>query len=84
MKTIIFDIDGTLTDMCLIEKAVLNSMTNYKYSKEIEDLKEEISDTFLVYKKVAKNDLNKKDFAAKYNTVFKKLSKQKLLPKIPQ
>lgn len=80
MKTIIFDIDGTLTNMWPIEKSVLLCMTNGKYKNEIEELKRNgISDTYKIFCKVSGNKLSKSRYFTLYNKSFLKL---KDLPKI--
>ena len=63
MKTIIFDIDGTLTDMWPIEKSVLLFMTNGKYGDEIEKLKKsKISDTYKIFCGVCNRKMGKRRF----------------------
>jgi phosphoglycolate phosphatase-like HAD superfamily hydrolase len=75
MKTIIFDIDGTLTNMWPIEKSVLLCMTNGKYEKEVEELKKSgISETYKIFLRVTKKKLSKSKYFILYNKSFLKLN----------
>ena len=50
MKTIIFDIDGTLADIWPIEKSVLLYMTDRKLEKRIKQMKlAGVSDTYRIF-----------------------------------
>lgn len=83
MKTIIFDIDGTLTDMWPIEKSVLLRMTKGKYEVEINALKAlGLSDTYEIFLKVSGQKITKEKYFSTYNKVFDALSKRKELPKL--
>jgi FMN phosphatase YigB (HAD superfamily) len=74
MKTIIFDIDGTLTDMWPIEEVVLLYMTNGKYKGKINALKlSGISDTCKIYKQVWDKNISKKNYFNFYNKSFNTL-----------
>ena len=82
MKTIIFDIDGTLTNMWPIEKSVLLSMTNGKYKNEIEKLKKSgISETYKIFLKVFENKVSKKRYIDFYNKSFSIILKNSNLPR---
>jgi phosphoglycolate phosphatase-like HAD superfamily hydrolase len=84
MKTIIFDIDGTLTNMWPIEKSVLLYMTDTKFGKDIEQIKlSGISDTYKIFLKFARRKINKKEYITFYNQSFYTLLKQDQLP-IPE
>jgi len=83
MKTIIFDIDGTLTDMWPIEEAVLLYMTNGKYKEKINALKlSGISDTYKIYKQVWDKNISKKNYFNFYNKSFNKLIINNKLPAV--
>jgi len=79
MKTIICDIDGTLTDMWPLERLVLKLLLNNL--KVIDKLhKDGVVDTFRIYKAVSKNKIKKIEYYDKYNRAFSKLFKNKNLP----
>lgn len=81
MKTIICDIDGTITDMWPIEKTVLLFMTNKNSSKEIEAIKlRGIFDTYKIFLKVTGRKISKKEYFVLYNQVFIILRKTGMLP----
>jgi HAD superfamily hydrolase (TIGR01549 family) len=82
MKTIIFDIDGTLTDMWPIEKSVLLRMTKGKYKKEINALKAmNISDTYIIFRNATKKSINKTEYWRRYNRAFSMLLRTANLPR---
>lgn len=82
MKTIIFDIDGTITNMWPIEKSVLLAMTDRKYEQAFERLKRsEISDTYQLFLKVARSKLGKQTYVRWYNRSFSYLLSSGKLPK---
>jgi phosphoglycolate phosphatase-like HAD superfamily hydrolase len=84
MKTIIFDIDGTLTDMWPIEKSVLLRMTKGKYGNKIEELKKSgMSDTHTIFSKVSGIRISKKKYVALYNKSFLNLSRRPKIKKYP-
>lgn len=84
MKTIIFDIDGTLTNMWPIEKSVLLCMTNGKYENEIEELKKGgMSETYRIFCKVSGKRISKKKYFILYNKSFSSLSERPKLRKYP-
>jgi phosphoglycolate phosphatase-like HAD superfamily hydrolase len=81
MKTIIFDIDGTLTNMWAIEKSVLLRMTNERYKIEIEALKSSgLSDTYLIFTKATNRKLEKSKYWLLYNRAFSKNLRENELP----
>lgn len=81
MKTIIVDIDGTITNMWPIEKSVLLYMTGGKLAKEIEALKlSGITDTYQIFVKVLKRKFSKTKYFDLYNKSFSMLLKNKELP----
>lgn len=82
MKTIILDIDGTLTDMWPIEKAVLLKMLKKDNALKIESFyKLGIKDTFVLYKKTSKLNTRKLIYKKMYNDCFLTLQRLKQLPK---
>lgn len=75
MKTIIFDIDGTLTDIWPIEKSVLLRMTKGKYGSQMEELKRSgVSDTYKIFLKVTAKRISKIKYFILYNQTFLKLN----------
>jgi len=81
MKTIIYDIDGTITDMWPIEKSVLLYMTNRKFEKDIESMKlSGISDTYKIFLKFSNKKMSKKEYTDFYNKSFSNLQKNNELP----
>lgn len=83
MKTIIFDIDGTLTNIWPIEKSVLLRMTKGMYENQIEELKRSgISDTYKIFRKVSRKKISKIEYLNLYNRTFSVLLKSKKLPKL--
>ncbi len=74
MKTIIFDIDGTLTNMWPIEKSVLLCMTGGNYQNTIEELKKNgISETYKIFLKVSRKKFSKRKYFSLYNKIFRRL-----------
>src|SRR3989338_8434414 len=80
MKTIIFDIDGTLTNMWPIEKSVLLYIASGRYENEIEELKKSgISETYKIFLKVSDKKESRSAYVASYNLAFLKLNRERLL-----
>ena len=83
MKTIIFDIDGTLTDLWPLERAVLLRMTQGKYEGEIDELKRSgLSDTYKIFCKASRCNMSKKKHTILYNKFFADLLKKGNSPKL--
>lgn len=83
MKTLIFDIDGTITDMWPLEKAVLLQMLENKFEKDIEKSKSGgINSTYTIYSKLARHPLSKKTYTRLYNKIFNSLLRRGALPKV--
>jgi FMN phosphatase YigB (HAD superfamily) len=83
MKTIIFDIDGTLTNIWPIEKSVLLRITEGMYENQIEELKRSgISDTYKIFCKIPSKKMSKTRYFNLYNYTFSALLKNKKLPKL--
>jgi FMN phosphatase YigB (HAD superfamily) len=81
MKTLIFDIDGTITDIWPIEKTILLSLTDKKFKKEIEEIKAGgVSDTYKIFCKISAKKISKKQYFFSYNQATEKLIKKSLLP----
>lgn len=81
MKTIIFDIDGTLTNMWPIEKSVLLYMTSPKLEKDIEKIKlSGTSDTYKIFLKISQVKISKSEYTNLYNKSLSYLSKNGKLP----
>ncbi len=81
MKTIIFDIDGTLTNMWPIEKSVLLYMTKGKFEKEIDLMKSfGVSDTYHIFRKCSRQKITKKKYVDFYNFSLQVLLKGNKLP----
>lgn len=81
MKTIICDIDGTITNMWPIEKSVLLYMTDRKFEKDIERIKlSGISDTYKIFLKFSNRKISKKEYTDFYNQSFCTLLKKGKLP----
>lgn len=82
MKTIIFDIDGTITDMWPLERAVLVSLLGKQAVRAIEEMHESgLKDTYVIFCKVSKKTIGKRAYRALYNRKFALLERQKLLPR---
>ena len=83
MLTIICDIDGTLTDMWPIEKAILLKLLGKNKTNEIEKIKSSgIADTYTIFSKLSKQKISRQKYFTKYNQAFLKLKMDKNLPKI--
>lgn len=81
MKTIIFDIDGTITDMWPIERSVLLHMTDTRFEKCIDALKiSGVCDTYTLYMRVTHKKISKSQFTALYNASCKFLHTKSRLP----
>lgn len=81
MKTIICDIDGTITNMWPIEKSVILYMTDRKFKKDIECMKlSGISDTYKIFLKFSNKKMSKKKYIDFYNKAFSDLLKSDKLP----
>lgn len=81
MKTIICDIDGTITNMWPIEKSVLLSMTDRKFEQDIDEIKlSGISDTYKIFLKLSNQKISKKKYADFYNQSFSVLLENGKLP----
>lgn len=82
MKTIIFDIDGTVTDMWPIEKSVLLTVIGKDSKDKIEKIHlSGVENTYKIYSKVANRKLSKSEYYRIYNQKFLSLKNNKLLPK---
>lgn len=82
MKTIIFDIDGTLTDMWPIEKSVLLALLGKKFSNVIENIyQSKIKDTYAIFCKISQSRIGRKNYARCYEQAFSELERNGLLPK---
>lgn len=82
MKTIICDIDGTITNMWPIEKSVLLFMTEVKFANCLEELKRSgISDLYKLFRKITGYKVRKYQFYKLYNQAFQVLLKENILPK---
>ncbi|OGD66877.1 hypothetical protein A3F08_03430 [Candidatus Berkelbacteria bacterium RIFCSPHIGHO2_12_FULL_36_9] len=82
MKTIIFDIDGTITNMWPIEKSVLLGMLRKNTIKEIDEIyQQQTKKTYQIYNKISKEKLTQKEFYRRYNRTFLKLLINNQLPK---
>jgi len=83
MKTIICDIDGTLTNLWPIEKKILSCLLPKETFDCIEKLKRSgVSETYLIYRKIANIQITKKVYRKKYNKMFEQLWEKELLPPI--
>ena len=81
MKTIIFDIDGTLTNMWPIEKSVLLYMTGGKFGKAMEKIRlSGTSDTYKIFRKASGRKIGKEDYFKLYNKSFSVLLRKNKLP----
>ncbi len=81
MKTIILDIDGTLTNMWPIEKSVILFMTDKKFEKAIEQVKlSGNSDTYRIFLKFSEQKISQKKYIVLYNQAFSILLKNNKLP----
>lgn len=81
MKTIICDIDGTITNIWPIEKSVLLYMTDRKFEKDIEQMKlSGVSDTYKIFLKFSNQTMSKKKYADFYNQSFSVLLENGKLP----
>ena len=81
MKTIICDIDGTITNMWPIEKSVLLYMTDRKFEKDIEQVKlSGITETYKIFLKFSNQKISKKKYTDFYNQSFSVLLKNGKLP----
>ncbi len=81
MKTIICDIDGTITDMWPIEKSVLLCMVKNNFENEIERLRSlGITNTYKIFTKISKQKITKYKYFNLYNKIFSILLKNNKLP----
>lgn len=81
MKTIIFDIDGTITNMWPIEKSVLLYLAGKTLGNEIEELKKSgILDTYKIFLKVSGQRITKQKYFKLYDKAFSALLKNGQLP----
>lgn len=81
MKTIICDIDGTITNIWPIEKSVLLFMTDRKFEKDIEQMRlSGISDTYKIFLNFSNRKISKKKYTDFYNRSFSILLKNGELP----
>jgi phosphoglycolate phosphatase-like HAD superfamily hydrolase len=75
MKTLVFDIDGTLTDMWPLERAVLSAL----FQKRIDELKSSgWHDTYKMFRSAPR--MSKAEYLARYNSTFSLLLRSKMLP----
>jgi len=82
MKTIIFDIDGTITNMWPIEKLVLLSLLNKKRETDIENSYQSgMRDTYKIFLAISKKKTNKVNYQKFYNQKFMLLENKRQLPK---
>lgn len=83
MKTIICDIDGTITNIWPIEKSVLLRMIDRKFEKDIEKMKLlGVSDTYKIFLKFCNRKISKQKYADFYNKSFSILLKNGKLPRL--
>ena len=81
MKTIIFDIDGTLTDMWPIEKSVLLSMLGNTKAAEVEEIHARgVKSTYQIFCKVLGTRITQAEYRRLYNRDFISLERKRLLP----
>lgn len=81
MKTLVFDIDGTLTDMWPIERSVLVCLLKKKNILLIDDMYSNgVRNLYLMYKRVSKSSLSKKEFYILYRLAFSELQEKLQLP----
>lgn len=81
MLTLILDIDGTITNMWPIERAILLAMAPMANSKEIDLLKNNnINDLFFIYTKISSSKTQKSTFIKLYRDTFVILSNKNSLP----
>jgi phosphoglycolate phosphatase-like HAD superfamily hydrolase len=81
MKTIICDLDGTLTDMWPIEKSVLLSMLGKECERKIETLYGSgTKNTYLIFRSISKKKIGKAEYVKKYNRTFRILLRTNQLP----
>lgn len=82
MKTIIFDIDGTITSMWPIEKSVLLAMLGKEAGPTIENVYQSgITDTCKLFSTVSRSKIGKAKYRRIYNQTFVLLERNKCLPK---
>lgn len=83
MKTIIFDIDGTITNMWPIEKSVLLSLLGKDKNTKIEKLyRSGIKDTYMIFHNVSNKKIGKVRYRKIYSKIFSLLAKNKKLAKL--
>ena len=83
MKTIILDIDGTLTDMWPIERSVLTYILGDDSRSIVEELRAYgFNDTYKIFSRLAKKQITKSSYYKLYNKTFKVLQEQGKLPKL--
>jgi len=81
MKTLIFDIDGTLTNLWPLEKTVLLFLLSKQFEKRIEEIKfTGLFDNYKIYRSISKKKLTKHQYFILYNRVVNTLAKKDLLP----
>src|SRR3989338_7272609 len=82
MKTLIFDIDGTLTTMWPIEKLMLLTILGKELESEIEKLYQSgVRDTYTIFSQISQNNIGKIHYRKIYNRAFNLLERKKRLPK---
>jgi len=82
MKTIIFDIDGTLTDMWPIERSVLLALLGKNKAIEVNNLfGSGIKETYKIYSLVSRTKIGKQRYTELYNKTFSLLLKCNRLPR---
>ncbi len=83
MKTIICDIDGTLTDMWPVERAVLLRLLGIGVAAKIDVLKKSgISETYLLYLAVSQRKIGRRMYRKLYNEAFDNLCSCGQLPPV--
>jgi FMN phosphatase YigB (HAD superfamily) len=83
MKTLICDIDGTLTDLWPVEAMVLKELLGDEKLPEIQKLRNKgIRETLKIYRKISREKISKRDFTQKYNRKFLEMEKKNQLPQL--
>jgi hypothetical protein len=82
MLTLIFDIDGTLTDMWPIERAVLMNMVPETCRDQVNGLKlAGVNDLYSIYCQITRTRIGKIRFRDSYRESFAQLRAGRMLPK---
>jgi phosphoglycolate phosphatase-like HAD superfamily hydrolase len=83
METLIFDIDGTLTEIWPLERAILCNLNLTVMPTELDTLYQSgIRDLYVLYKKIATPYISKSEFRKSYDDMCQQLWSKGALPQL--